>query len=154
MRAGHTSSFPSQNENPRYSLNRGFQTWLGSDMLGLAMRHISFLMGRRPGMRTKWRREGRLLSILLLATAIGSQAMEISGASVEPEAGPYTGPTRSDIDATTLDGKVLCGYQGWFNTPCDSESFGFGHWGQGLEGGHGRFVVDMWPDVSDYDSGD
>src|SRR5208282_3381813 len=62
----------------------------------------------------------------------------------------YTGPTRSDIDATTLDGKVLCGYQGWFNTPCDSESFGFGHWGQGLEGSNGRFTVDMWPDESEY----
>ena len=68
--------------------------------------------------------------------------------------GPYTGPSRSDVDATTLDGKVLCGYQGWFNTPCDSESFGFGHWGEGLESGHGRFTVDMWPDVSDYDTND
>src|SRR5580658_9776597 len=55
--------------------------------------------------------------------------------SKEVTLGPYTGPTRSDIDATTLDGKVLCGYQGWFNTPCDSEPFGFSHWGQGLEDG-------------------
>jgi hypothetical protein len=68
--------------------------------------------------------------------------------------GPYTGPTRSDIDATTLDGKVLCGYQGWFNTPCDSEPFGFSHWGQGLEDGHGLFTVDMWPDISEYDPAD
>lgn len=67
---------------------------------------------------------------------------------------PYTGPTRSDVDATTLDGKVLCGYQGWFNTPCDSEGFGFGHWGQGLGKPDGRFVVDMWPNVSEYDPAD
>ncbi len=60
------------------------------------------------------------------------------------------GPTRSDIDASTLDGKVLCGYQGWFNTPCDTEKFGFSHWGQGLEKGDGRFIVDMWPDESEY----
>ena len=69
----------------------------------------------------------------------------------EPWLRPYTGPTRSDVDATTLDGKVLCGYQGWFNTPCDGAKFGFTHWGQGLErpdGGH--FTVDMWPDVSEY----
>ena len=57
-----------------------------------------------------------------------------------------------DINATTLEGKVLCGYQGWFNTPGDGTNFGFRHWGGGLERpGGGRFVVDMWPDVSDYD---
>jgi len=67
---------------------------------------------------------------------------------------PYAGPSRNDIDATTLDGKVLCGYQGWFNTPRDSESFGFSHWGDNLGKTNGRFVVDMWPDVSEYDPDD
>jgi hypothetical protein len=72
----------------------------------------------------------------------------------EPWLGPYTGPTRTDIDASTLDGKVMCGYQGWFNTPCDGEKFGFGHWGQRLGEAGGRFVVDMWPDESDYAAAD
>jgi hypothetical protein len=72
----------------------------------------------------------------------------------EPWLVPYSGPSRSDIDATTLDGKVLCGYQGWFNTPCDSEPFGFGHWGHSLGETNGRFVVDMWPDLSEYDPTD
>jgi hypothetical protein len=78
------------------------------------------------------------------------------GQTDEPWLGPYTGPTRTDIDATTLDGKVLCGYQGWFNTPGDGTNFGFGHWGRGLNraGGGGRFEVDMWPDVSEYDPQD
>src|ERR1700749_515141 len=78
-----------------------------------------------------------------------------SPADAGPWLGPYSGPTRSDVDASTLDGKVLCGYQGWFNTPGDGTSFGFTHWGQGLnrpEGG--RFTVDMWPDVSEYDAND
>ena len=73
----------------------------------------------------------------------------------EPWLHPYTGPSRSDVDATTLDGKVLCGYQGWFNTPSDGTTFGFTHWGQGLDRpGGGRFTVDMWPDVSEYDPDD
>ena len=73
----------------------------------------------------------------------------------QPWLKPYDGPTRTDVDATTLDGKVLCGYQGWFNTPHDGTNFGFGHWGQGLERPDGgRFVVDMWPDVSEYDAAD
>jgi hypothetical protein len=64
---------------------------------------------------------------------------------------PYTGPSRADVDATTLDGKVLCGYQGWFNTSCDGAGFGFTHWGQGLDRPEGgRFTVDLWPDVSEY----
>jgi hypothetical protein len=69
----------------------------------------------------------------------------------EPWLHPYAGPSRSDVDATTFDGKVLCGYQGWFNTPCDGTTFGFTHWGQGLDRPEGgRFTVDMWPDVSVY----
>lgn len=68
---------------------------------------------------------------------------------------PYHGPTRSDIDATTLDGKVLCGYQGWFNTPGDGTAFGFRHWGERLERpGAGRFTIDLWPDVAEYDPHD
>src|SRR4051812_17583573 len=73
----------------------------------------------------------------------------------EPWLQPYSGPSRSDVDATTLDGKVLCGYQGWFNTPCDGTNFGFTHWGQGLDRpGGGRFTVDMWPDLAEYDRDD
>lgn len=69
----------------------------------------------------------------------------------EPWLQPYAGSTRTDIDATTLDGKVLCGYQGWFNTPGDGTSLGFRHWGQGLDRTNGgRFTIDMWPDVSEY----
>ncbi|HET6246335.1 MAG TPA: glycoside hydrolase family 71/99-like protein [Tepidisphaeraceae bacterium] len=72
----------------------------------------------------------------------------------EPWLHPYVGDTRTDIDATTLDGKVLCGYQGWFNTPGDGTRFGFSHWGDGLNRPNGHFTVDMWPDVSEYDAAD
>ncbi|HEX4612836.1 MAG TPA: glycoside hydrolase family 71/99-like protein [Urbifossiella sp.] len=95
-----------------------------------------------------------LLGAALLVGAAGAQD-PAGGAPAEPWLRPYTGPTRADVDATTLDGKVLCGYQGWFNTPGDGTSFGFTHWGQGLERpGGGRFTVDMWPDVSEYDPQD
>ncbi|WP_165222525.1 glycoside hydrolase family 71/99-like protein [Aquisphaera insulae] len=68
---------------------------------------------------------------------------------------PYSGPSRDDIDATTLDGKVLCGYQGWFNTPGDGWGNQFVHWGRGLERpGKGQFTVDLWPELSEYDPAD
>lgn len=93
---------------------------------------------------------------LLVLSASGGRAAEASdGDEGEPWAGPYRGPTRADVDATTLDGKVLCGYQGWFNTPEDGTSFGFSHWGGGFDRPEGgRFVVDMWPDVSEYNPAD
>ena len=73
----------------------------------------------------------------------------------EPWLHPYTGPTRTDIDATTLDGKVLCGYQGWFNTPNDGANMGFTHWGQNLnKPDSARFNIDLWPDTSEYDPHD
>lgn len=82
-------------------------------------------------------------------------AMDAPGDAAEPWLQPHVGPTRTDIDATTLDGKVLCGYQGWFNTPGDGTNFGFTHWGQGLERpGGGRFTIDLWPDVKEYNPGD
>src|SRR5271170_1134107 len=93
----------------------------------------------------------RLLTCILLLGVPGATAI----AQDQPWVGPYVGPNRTDVDATRLDGKVLCGYQGWFNTPGDGTHFGFSHWGAGLERGDGgRFVVDMWPDVSEYDPAD
>src|SRR5262249_43400164 len=94
-----------------------------------------------------------LLSFLLLWTSVSTSKGQAAD-NGEPWLHPYTGPTRNDIDAATLDGKVLCGYQGWFNTPGDGTDFGFSHWGQRLERPEGRFVVDMWPDVSEYDPAD
>ena len=93
--------------------------------------------GDEPAIRAVWQDDGRGR-----ASATGPGA---------PWLRPYDGPTRADIDATTLDGKVLCGYQGWFNTPGDGGGFGFVHWGQGLSRPDGgRFTVDMWPDTSEY----
>jgi hypothetical protein len=95
------------------------------------------------------------LTFLMLLAGAELAAQTPSGEANEPWLHPYTGPTRTDIDATTLDGKVLCGYQGWFNTPGDGTNFGFGHWGEGLNRpGGGRFTVDMWPDTSEYDPHD
>ncbi len=97
----------------------------------------------------------KALVFLMLLTA-GALAADVPGPEAnDPWLHPYTGPSRKDVDATTLDGKVLCGYQGWFNTPGDGTNFGFTHWGLGLERpGGGRFTVDMWPDLSDYDPQD
>ncbi|MES2569819.1 MAG: glycoside hydrolase family 71/99-like protein [Verrucomicrobiota bacterium] len=63
---------------------------------------------------------------------------------------PYTGVTVKGVDASTLIAKMMCGYQGWFNTGKDGAGFGWKHWStNGKEPNAGNIRVDMWPDVSE-----
>jgi hypothetical protein len=52
-------------------------------------------------------------------------------------------------DPSTLTGKVMCGYQGWFTCPGDGSERGWFHWG-GPDGFKpGSCSIDFWPDVSE-----
>lgn len=55
------------------------------------------------------------------------------------------------IDSTTLFGKVMCGYQGWFNCEGDGAGLGWTHWARDGRRimGPGNATVDLWPDVSE-----
>lgn len=70
---------------------------------------------------------------------------------VEKTMRPYTGPSNPGVDAKTLTGKVMCGYQGWFAAEGDASGRGWYHWAgrNGLK--PGSIKVDMWPDVSELD---
>ena len=48
------------------------------------------------------------------------------------------------VDPSTLTGKLIMGYQGWFACPEDGSGLGWGHWTKGTEP-----AVDMLPDVTD-----
>ena len=64
---------------------------------------------------------------------------------------PYTGPSTKGVDCSTLTGKVLCGYQGWFAAQGDACGRGWYHW-QGKDGFKpGSCKIDLWPDVSELD---
>lgn len=55
------------------------------------------------------------------------------------------------IDATTLNGKVLCGYQGWFRCPGDPADSGWRHWSRhGNRISPSSLTVEMWPEMSEY----
>ncbi|EEF63121.1 hypothetical protein Cflav_PD5756 [Pedosphaera parvula Ellin514] len=64
---------------------------------------------------------------------------------------PYKGPVMKGVDATTLSGKVMCGYQGWFGAPGDGNpERGWRHWTkQRGPLADGNAKVDLWPDVSE-----
>jgi hypothetical protein len=64
---------------------------------------------------------------------------------------PYDGPSKPGINRSTLTGKVVCGYQGWFTTPGDSSGRGWRHYSPRARFEPGRCGIDLWPDVSELD---
>jgi hypothetical protein len=63
---------------------------------------------------------------------------------------PYDGKSVKGVDTSTMTGKVLCGYQGWFTCPGDGSYRGWFHWGQDVFE-PGSCHIDLWPDMSEYD---
>ncbi len=59
------------------------------------------------------------------------------------------------VDSGTLKGKFMCGYQGWFRTPDDGAGMGWNHYSRiRNEITPQSLVIDMWPDLSDFDEKD
>lgn len=63
--------------------------------------------------------------------------------------------TNAVVDSSTIDGKVLCGYQGWFGTPSDGYSErGWMHWSGSTpsmnKDGKQSVSFEMFPDLSEY----
>jgi hypothetical protein len=54
------------------------------------------------------------------------------------------------VDPSTLDGKVLIGYQGWFTCPSDS-SGRWTHWSRGVPTAE-SLTVELYPDLAELDS--
>ncbi|MCX7044755.1 MAG: glycoside hydrolase family 71/99-like protein [Candidatus Sumerlaeota bacterium] len=71
---------------------------------------------------------------------------------IEETMKPYAGPTVPGVNTATLTGKVMCGYQGWFNAEGDGANRGWTHWNgpQGFKPGSCK--IDLWPDVSEFDA--
>ncbi len=80
---------------------------------------------------------------------------EVIRRTLAPYAGPFPAATESTrvdrIDATTLTGKVVCGYQGWFSCDGDGSGRGWNHWQKRGQFRPGMCTIDLWPDVSELD---
>ncbi|MEW4453942.1 glycoside hydrolase family 71/99-like protein [Bremerella sp. JC817] len=55
-------------------------------------------------------------------------------------------------DATTLEGKVMTGYQGWFRCPGDGTERGWLHWSRRSTITPQSLTFEMWPDLSEFSS--
>jgi hypothetical protein len=56
--------------------------------------------------------------------------------------------------AAGLEGKVMCGYQGWFRVPDDGTHNGWHHYAAGRTFGPGNCNIDLWPDVRELPAAD
>jgi hypothetical protein len=80
------------------------------------------------------------------ATPTPVPTMVISPTS-EPTETPIPQPK---VDASTMEHKLLMGYQGWFTCPGDgSKVNGYFHWFKSDVPDAANFRVDMWPDTSE-----
>jgi hypothetical protein len=95
---------------------------------------------------------------ILVALSLSFTAFTSAGADPKPTReevlaatlAPYTGESVKGVDTSTLTGKVMCGYQGWFNCDGDGANRGWVHWvkGRGIPS-PSNIKVDLWPDVSE-----
>jgi hypothetical protein len=95
-----------------------------------------------------------VLSSLLLPICVlpaGSQDSVPSRDTVIAAMRSYDGPTKPGVSRSTLTGKVLCGYQGWFTTPGDGSGRGWRHYPARGRFRPGSCSIDLWPDVSELD---
>ncbi len=97
-------------------------------------------------------RAAALLPLFLgSAPAAWAGEAEPSRADVIQAMRPYDGPSVKGVDCSTLTGKVVCGYQGWFTTPGDGSGRGWRHYASRGRFELGRCGIDLWPDVSELD---
>lgn len=91
-----------------------------------------------------------------LATATnqnwGDPAVMDRQAIIERTFIPYKGESHPGVDVSTLNGKVMCGYQGWFSAEGDGDEQGWRHWAWRNGFKPGSTKVDLWPDVSELDA--
>lgn len=90
----------------------------------------------------------RLFASVFLALSIlvgNSKAVETMGLATN------TPVSAATVDATSIRGKVMCGYQGWFRCPKDDSNLGWIHWSRDSQKiAPDLLTFEMWPDMSDY----
>jgi hypothetical protein len=96
------------------------------------------------------KRGGCFVLLLLLAGVLSVAAVTLEEVRAKTLR-PYVGEAMKGVDVSTLKGKLVCGYQGWFNCEGDGAERGWNHWTKAKGPVVGKNVkVDLWPDVSEY----
>lgn len=84
----------------------------------------------------------RMLAVLLVVASVFAAAAQ---------GDPSVGTNGPPINPSSLRGKVLCGYQGWFRCPGDAADMGWVHWSRDSRKLlPEKLTFEMWPDVSEF----
>jgi hypothetical protein len=104
---------------------------------------------KRKFLAVKW-----LICLTFLTANFASRLMASTPAELEAVNAEtmhaFHGANVHGIDVNSLAGKVMCGYQGWFNAEGDGAGRSFHHWTKDsglLQPGNAK--IDLWPDVSE-----
>lgn len=66
---------------------------------------------------------------------------------------PYSGSHSNGVDTSTLSGKIMCGYQGWFAAEGDAAGYGWVHYFHRADPQQAprleECTFDLWPDLSE-----
>jgi len=82
-----------------------------------------------------------LIAIGLMSVSLGAYAAETDQAAPGHR-----------VDCSTLRGKVMAGYQGWFTAGGDGAKLGWRHYSKAGEFRPGVCSIDLWPDMSELDA--
>jgi len=94
--------------------------------------------------------------LLLLLSSGPSFGEEPQAANERKVKSPSKTVIVHNVDRSTLTGKVMVGYQGWFNCEGDGANLGWTHWSRNRQKpfAPGNVTVDLWPDMSEFDAED
>lgn len=90
-----------------------------------------------------------MIVVCLLAHVAMAEEMKLSREEIVAQLAPYDGPSIQGTDVSTLTGKVVTGYQGWFGVPGDGAGRGWVHLGRGGKFAPGACSIEIWPDLSE-----
>jgi hypothetical protein len=89
-------------------------------------------------------------AVLALVSALGAISCAPAAPEVVQRDGTAAAAAPADVDPTTLDRKMLFGYQGWFLSPGDGSPVnGWTHWFRDDAPTAANLTVDLWPDTSE-----
>jgi hypothetical protein len=84
-------------------------------------------------------------------SAKSAMIWSVNDSTPDPDPDPDTDPGPNTVDASTLDGKIMAGYQGWFMAEGDGSGAGWRHWSPSTPNAD-NIDIDMWPDLREYDA--
>ena len=94
-------------------------------------------------------REHCSAALLLAMIAIPCAGQQLTRDQVIDAMRAYAGQSADGTDRSTLNGKLMCGYQGWYTAQGDGSGRAWAHYARRGRFEPGSCTIDLWPDVSE-----